>query len=154
MIMSPPYSRSSARAATQDDEIQPLLRGVESSSYSNTSAMASKDAETIVVAPDAKPGADDAALAEAIRLEHNLTFSQAVKLYPAAIGWSAFVSIGVIMLAFDPQLLGNLYATPQFQRDFGYEYEGSVSCCLLLDMKPVLTCYSISLVCLGLEFLC
>lgn len=27
--------------------------------------------------------------------------------------------------AFDPQLLGNLYATPAFQRDFGYEYEDS-----------------------------
>ncbi|KAF9872166.1 sugar porter family MFS transporter [Colletotrichum karsti] len=87
--------------------------------------MGSKDIETIVTGPDAKPCADDAALAEAIRLEHNLTFSQAVKLYPAAIGWSAFVSLGVIMLAFDPQLLGNLYATPQFQRDFGYEYQGS-----------------------------
>lgn len=116
--------------------------------------MTSKDVETIAVAPDAKPGADDAALAEAIRLEHNLTFSQAVKLYPAAIGWSAFVSVGVIMLAFDPQLLGNLYATPEFQRDFGYEYEGSVSCCLLLDANPMLTCYSISLVCLALDFLC
>lgn len=63
-----------------------------------------------------KPGVvDDAALAEAIAFEHNLTFAEALKLYPAAIGWSAFVSIGVIMLAFDPQLLGNLYATPQFQ---------------------------------------
>jgi len=29
------------------------------------------------------------------------------------------------MTAFDPQLLGNLYATPAFQRDFGYLYEGS-----------------------------
>jgi MFS transporter, SP family, general alpha glucoside:H+ symporter len=26
--------------------------------------------------------------------------------------------------AFDPQLLGNLYATPAFQKDFGYEFEG------------------------------
>lgn len=26
--------------------------------------------------------------------------------------------------AFDPQLLGNLYATPAFQKDFGYLYEG------------------------------
>lgn len=60
----------------------------------------------------------------AIRAEHNLTFTEACKLYPAAIGWSAFVSLGVIMLAFDPQLLGNLYATPQFCRDFGYLYEG------------------------------
>ncbi|KAI0136815.1 sugar porter family MFS transporter [Xylariales sp. AK1849] len=75
-------------------------------------------------ADDTKPGAGDAAVAEAIHQEHELTFFEAVKLYPAAVGWSAFVSIGVIMLAFDPQLLGNLYATPQFQRDFGYEYEG------------------------------
>ena len=62
-----------------------------------------------------KAEVDDAALAEAIAFEHNLTLSQALKLYPKAIAWSAFVSIGVIMLAFDPQLLGNLYATPQFQ---------------------------------------
>jgi hypothetical protein len=27
--------------------------------------------------------------------------------------------MGVIMLAFDPQLIGNLYAMPQFQKDFG-----------------------------------
>ncbi|KAK7737317.1 hypothetical protein SLS53_006620 [Cytospora paraplurivora] len=60
----------------------------------------------------------------AIQTEHDLTFTQACRLYPSAIFWSAFVSLGVIMTAFDPQLLGNLYATPQFQRDFGYEYEG------------------------------
>ncbi len=68
----------------------------------------------------------DTTLVDAIRYEHSLTFVDAVKLYPAAIGWSAFMSIGVIMLAFDPQLLGNFAATPQFQTDFGYEYEGSV----------------------------
>lgn len=28
------------------------------------------------------------------------------------------------MTAFDPQLLGSLYATPAFQRDFGYKYKG------------------------------
>lgn len=82
---------------------------------------------------DTKPGLvndTDAALAEAIQHEHNLTFREAIRLYPSAIGWSAFVSIGVIMLAFDPQLLGNLYATDQFQRDFGYLYKGSVGCML------------------------
>ncbi|KAI4593778.1 hypothetical protein KJ359_009060 [Pestalotiopsis sp. 9143b] len=75
---------------------------------------------------DAKPGvlSDSTVLTEAINQEHELGFIEAVKLYPQAVGWSAFVSIGVIMLAFDPQLLGNLYATPQFQRDFGYEYNG------------------------------
>ncbi|KAK5698898.1 hypothetical protein LTR97_006547 [Elasticomyces elasticus] len=57
--------------------------------------------------------------------EHNLSLRDAVRLYPAAIGWSAFFSLGIIMTAFDPQLLGNLYATPKFQQDFGYLYEGS-----------------------------
>ncbi|KAL1858065.1 hypothetical protein VTK73DRAFT_7970 [Phialemonium thermophilum] len=80
--------------------------------------------EKKVVHQDTKPGENDAALAEAIQLEHSLTFSDALRLYPTAIGWSAFVSLGVIMLAFDPQLLGNLYATDQFQRDFGYLFEG------------------------------
>lgn len=60
----------------------------------------------------------------AIQAEHDLTFLQACRLYPSAILWSAFVSLGIIMAAFDPQLVGNLYATPQFQRDFGYEYDG------------------------------
>lgn len=73
-------------------------------------------------ADDVKTGNREAVLAEAIRYEHELTFLQAVKLYPAAIGWSAFVSLGVIMLAFDPQLIGNLFAIPQFQRDFGYKF--------------------------------
>lgn len=63
---------------------------------------------------------------EAIRDEHNLSFFKALKLYPKAIGWSAYVSIGVIMLAFDPQLVGNLYSTPEFSRHFGYKYHGKV----------------------------
>jgi MFS transporter, SP family, general alpha glucoside:H+ symporter len=73
-----------------------------------------------------RPGIDPAALADAIRYEHSLTFVQAVKLYPAAIAWSVFVSVGVIMLAFDPQLLGNFFAMNQFRADFGYEFQGEV----------------------------
>ncbi|KAF4626348.1 hypothetical protein G7Y89_g11809 [Cudoniella acicularis] len=61
----------------------------------------------------------------ATEAEHRMTFMQGLKLYPKAIGWSAFFSMGVIMTAFDPQLLGSLYATPAFQRDFGYLFEGS-----------------------------
>ncbi|OQV09271.1 hypothetical protein CLAIMM_13407 [Cladophialophora immunda] len=57
--------------------------------------------------------------------EHRHSFWEAVRLYPAAVGWSLFFSLGVIMCAFDPQLLGQLYATPAFQRDFGYLYDGS-----------------------------
>lgn len=61
----------------------------------------------------------------ATEIEHHMTFIQAVKLYPASIGWSAFFSLGIIMTAFDPQLLGSLFATPSFQRDFGYLFEDS-----------------------------
>ncbi|KAH8677884.1 general substrate transporter [Xylariales sp. PMI_506] len=78
-----------------------------------------------VAVDDGKTGAGETVLAEAIQHEHELGFMEAVKLYPRAVWWSVFVSMGVIMLAFDPQLLGNLYATPQFQQDFGYEFEGS-----------------------------
>jgi hypothetical protein len=38
------------------------------------------------------------AVREATELEHKLTFFQAVKLYPKAIGWSMYFSLGVIML--------------------------------------------------------
>ena len=37
-------------------------------------------------------------VAEAIAIEHTLTFWEAVKLYPKAIGWSMYFSLGVIML--------------------------------------------------------
>lgn len=66
---------------------------------------------------------DDARLATEI--EHQMTFMQAVRIYPKAMAWSVFFSLGVIMTGFDPQLLGSLYAEPAFQRDFGYMYQGS-----------------------------
>ncbi|XXG97820.1 hypothetical protein Hte_004134 [Hypoxylon texense] len=69
-------------------------------------------------------GETEVALAEAIQHEHELSFWQAAKLYPKAVGWSVFVSIGVIMLAFDPQIIGNMFAMPQFQKDFGFELDG------------------------------
>ena len=54
-----------------------------------------------------------------------MTFREALKMHPTAAGWSVFFSLGVIMTAFDPQLLGTLYVTPAFQKDFGYLYEGA-----------------------------
>lgn len=35
---------------------------------------------------------------EAIEVEHALTFRDALKCYPKAIGWSMYFSLGVIML--------------------------------------------------------
>ncbi|KAI0846609.1 putative maltose permease [Daldinia vernicosa] len=106
--------------------------------FANTSAKSSspmdvpraagvdKTTTTMVARSDepSKSGDADVALAEAVRREHGLTFWEAVRLYPTAVGWSAFVSIGVIMLAFDPQIVGNMFAMPQFQKDFGFELDG------------------------------
>jgi len=69
-----------------------------------------------------KSSDDDLAVNEAIEYERSLTFYAALKLYPTAVGWSLFVSIGVIMLAFDPQIVGNMFAIPQFKKDFGVEH--------------------------------
>lgn len=60
----------------------------------------------------------------ATEVEHSMGVIEACKLYPAAMGWSIFFSVGIIMTAYDPQVLGQLYATPAFQRDFGYLYKG------------------------------
>ncbi|KAJ4986660.1 Maltose permease MAL31-like protein 8 [Stagonosporopsis vannaccii] len=81
----------------------------------------SKDVETPVTVRKLSIAAEE--IREAIEVEHNLTFLEAVKLYPKAIGWSMYFSLGVVMLAFDPQLLGNLYAMPAFQKQFGYAFE-------------------------------
>lgn len=62
---------------------------------------------------------------QATELEHAMTFWESLKLYPTSVLWSIFFSLGIIMTAFDPQLLGNLYATPAFQRDFGYLFQDS-----------------------------
>jgi MFS transporter, SP family, general alpha glucoside:H+ symporter len=58
------------------------------------------------------------------RFEHNLSILHAFRIYPKACFWSIFFSLGIIMCAFDAQLLGSLYATPAFQHDFGYEFNG------------------------------
>ncbi|KAI1480460.1 putative maltose permease [Daldinia eschscholtzii] len=99
----------------------------ESSSPMDATRVTSIDkAPTTVAQSDqpSKPGDTDVALAEAVQREHGLTFWEAAKLYPTAVGWSAYVSIGVIMLAFDPQIIGNMFAMPQFQKDFGFELDG------------------------------
>src|SRR4051812_27340765 len=55
--------------------------------------------------------------------EKSLGFLQALRLYPTAAGWSVYFSLGILMAAFDPQIVGNLFATGAFQKDFGYKFE-------------------------------
>lgn len=97
----------------------------------------SHDAEDTKVIDSTIITADSAAelstkATHATETEHALGFWRAVHLYPQAIGWSVFFSLGIIMCAFDPQLMGQLYAVPAFQRDFGYE----VDVCAILHYQP------------------
>ncbi|EEP75994.1 conserved hypothetical protein [Uncinocarpus reesii 1704] len=62
----------------------------------------------------------------AIEVETSMGFRTAIKLYPKAVAWPVFFSLGVIMTGFDPQIMGNLYGVPKFQEDFGYLYKGKM----------------------------
>lgn len=55
--------------------------------------------------------------------EKGIGFLQAIRLYPTAAGWSVYFSLGILMAAFDPQIVGNLFAVGAFQKDFGYKFE-------------------------------
>lgn len=51
--------------------------------------------------------------------EHQLSFTQAVKLYPKACFWSMVVSFVIIMDGYDTALIGSLFGFPAFQQRFG-----------------------------------
>jgi MFS transporter, SP family, general alpha glucoside:H+ symporter len=78
--------------------------------------------------PDKETGApvaqdDDGTMAieakHAADKEQQMTLWTAVKLYPKAIAWSVLVSSTIIMEGYDLALLGNLYASPAFNKKFG-----------------------------------
>ncbi|KAL7962911.1 general substrate transporter [Trichoderma compactum] len=53
--------------------------------------------------------------------EHNLTFFQALSLYPTGVFWSIIMSTAVVMEGYDTNLIGTLFAQPTFQKAFGQE---------------------------------
>lgn len=55
----------------------------------------------------------------AANAEQSMTLGQAIKTYPKAIGWSMLLSATLIMEGYDLALLGNLYASDQFNQKFG-----------------------------------
>lgn len=62
--------------------------------------------------------------ARGTEIEHELTFTQAAKKYPAAIGWSVLVCLACVMEGYDTAFIGALYAEPAFQRAFGVPARG------------------------------
>ena len=55
----------------------------------------------------------------AAQKEHRMTFTQALRLYPKAIGWSFMISLAIIMEGFDTALISSFYAFPEFTKHYG-----------------------------------
>jgi SP family general alpha glucoside:H+ symporter-like MFS transporter len=56
---------------------------------------------------------------DATEQEHSMSFMQAVKLYPKAVGWSMLLSTAIVMEGYDVVLLSSFYALPQFNQKYG-----------------------------------
>lgn len=56
---------------------------------------------------------------QASNVEKSMSFREAVKRYPSAVGWSLLLSTAIIMEGFDVVLINNFYALPQFNRKYG-----------------------------------
>lgn len=56
---------------------------------------------------------------EATEAERHMSISQAIKLYPKAVGWSILLSTAIVMEGYDVSLLSNFYAQSQFNQKYG-----------------------------------
>jgi hypothetical protein len=56
--------------------------------------------------------------------EHKMGNWEAMRLYRRGGFWSMFISLSIIMRAYDIEIMGNFYALPAFQQHFGISYEG------------------------------
>ncbi|KND86239.1 General alpha-glucoside permease [Tolypocladium ophioglossoides CBS 100239] len=59
------------------------------------------------------------AVEDAAAQEHDLSFFQALKLYPKGVFWSVVMSTALIMEGYDTKLISTLFAQPAFQRAYG-----------------------------------
>ena len=62
--------------------------------------------------------------ARGTEIEHELTFTQAAKKYPGAIGWTVLVCLACVMEGYDTAFIGSLYGEPAFQKHFGQPSPG------------------------------
>ena len=58
------------------------------------------------------------------RTEHELGTWEALKIYRKGAFWSMFISLSIIMRAYDIEISGNFYALPAFQQHFGFPVAG------------------------------
>ena len=56
--------------------------------------------------------------------EKNVTFLQALKTHPKAVGWSILLSTAIVMEGYNLKLIPQMFAQPEFARTYGQELEG------------------------------
>ena len=54
--------------------------------------------------------------------EHRLGHWEGFKLYRKGVFWSMFISLSIIMRAYDIEISGNFFALPAFQKAYGFDY--------------------------------
>lgn len=60
----------------------------------------------------------------ATNIEHELGYWEAFKIYRKGAFWSMFISLSIIMRAYDIEISGNFFALPAFQQHFGVYSKG------------------------------
>ncbi|RBR13620.1 hypothetical protein FVER53590_08585 [Fusarium verticillioides] len=90
-------------------------------SPSNTITVAAKPSSKVnhIPADEPKRQAHNAEASAATALEHELTFRDAVRLYPKAIGFSLLFSMAIIMEGYDMALIGSFYGYESFRNKYG-----------------------------------
>jgi SP family general alpha glucoside:H+ symporter-like MFS transporter len=56
---------------------------------------------------------------QATMFEHQMTFTEAIRLYHKAMAFSVLLSLAIVMEGYDTSLLGSFYGYPEFQKKFG-----------------------------------
>jgi hypothetical protein len=102
-----------------------MEKGTEATRVEN--AISNLDMGDVLREAEAKDKLDDISNDMAKRgtaTEHKLGNWEAMKIYRKGAFWSMFISLSIIMRAYDIEIMGNYYALPAFQQHFGVYYEG------------------------------
>lgn len=94
-----------------DGQPETSVRGISTPSEGPSSASASMHD-----LPQLNEEAQAAALSE-----HRMTFVQGLRMYPKAIGWSAVISMAIVMEGYDTALINGFFAFEEFQKAYGIE---------------------------------
>jgi SP family general alpha glucoside:H+ symporter-like MFS transporter len=60
-----------------------------------------------------------------VKAEHRLAITDALRLYPKAIGWSILLSLTIVMEGYDLSIINSFFAYPEFRKAFGEQVGGA-----------------------------